>query len=357
MKPNPRFLGLSALFWAYVRLIPERIGYYIEDVPECRNPFSMDDIVRCLTTVSAKISLASSRIPDLSAGERIDYDPESKHLVHQGRVSSDDHADYLQFDPKHRVGWNKAIDQLLKRSNNIAWLRIDDVDGSAGPTKLGKQILRYLNYRQQALTRIESQLMTVGQARTLYGKIRRQHQSALVPPMNKQKGSKKRPAYLTAIVDILVDAHCGRFDFDRDPQQLTKIVRDDRLLRVLARRFDGAFPSAIAPIALWETKEYYDTTTFGSRIADCVYESLLDGMELEDLRRRDHVDVKHYLIVDAYNTWWSSGGRPYLCRIIDMLHMGYVDEVLFGREVVERLPVIVKEWVALARARCKAGSS
>lgn len=42
-------------------------------------------------------------------------------------------------------------------------------------------------------------------------------------------------------------------------------------------------------------------------------------------------------------------GRSYLCRIVDMLHMGYVDEVLFGYEVVERMPNIVKEWVETAR--------
>jgi hypothetical protein len=30
--------------------------------------------------------------------------------------------------------------------------------------------------------------------------------------------------------------------------------------------------------------------------------------------------------------------------------MGYVDEVLFGREVVAEMPRIVKEWVALAKA-------
>ena len=58
--------------------------------------------------------------------------------------------------------------------------------------------------------------------------------------------------------------------------------------------------------------------------------------------------VRHYLIVDAHYTWWECG-RSYLCRIIDMLHMGYVDEVLFGREVVERLPLLVKEWVAAAK--------
>lgn len=32
-----------------------------------------------------------------------------------------------------------------------------------------------------------------------------------------------------------------------------------------------------------------------------------------------------------------------------MLHMGYVDEVLFGREVLEELPRIVKEWVTAAK--------
>jgi hypothetical protein len=29
--------------------------------------------------------------------------------------------------------------------------------------------------------------------------------------------------------------------------------------------------------------------------------------------------------------------------------MGYVDEVLFGREVLERLPVLVRQWVRAAR--------
>lgn len=48
-------------------------------------------------------------------------------------------------------------------------------------------------------------------------------------------------------------------------------------------------------------------------------------------------------------------GRSYLCRILDMLHMGFVDEALFGREVVERLPTIVRDWVALARKRSVSG--
>ena len=114
--------------------------------------------------------------------------------------------------------------------------------------------------------------------------------------------------------------------------------------RTLSRRVDGAFPAVINPIAIWEIKEYYYTTTFGSRVADGVYETLLDGHELEESEAASNQKVRHLLIVDDYFTWWKCG-RSYLCRLIDMLHMGYLDEVLFGREVVEQLPILVKEWV------------
>jgi len=60
--------------------------------------------------------------------------------------------------------------------------------------------------------------------------------------------------------------------------------------------------------------------------------------------------VKHYLIIDEQYTWWDCG-RSYLCRVVDMLHMRYVDEVLFGHEVVEKLPEIVKAWVKIVRRR------
>jgi hypothetical protein len=75
---------------------------------------------------------------------------------------------------------------------------------------------------------------------------------------------------------------------------------------------------------------------------------MLDGHELEELWMQEGIKVKHYLMVDARETWWEMG-KSYLCRIIDILHMGYVDEVLFGYEVIERLPDIVKEWVAILK--------
>lgn len=99
-----------------------------------------------------------------------------------------------------------------------------------------------------------------------------------------------------------------------------------------------------------EIEEYYYTTTFGSRVADGVYETLLDGMELEELEAAAQRKVQYVLFIDGHFTWWQCG-RSYLCRMIDMLHMGYVDEVVFGREVLTRLPALAKVWKATYDAR------
>ena len=200
-------------------------------------------------------------------------------------------------------------------------------------------------YRADVLNNfVEPRLMDKNAAKREFQKIcsARKHRCKI--PMNKQKGDKKKIAFLTAITNMLIEENIGDLPCDYDPRTLTTVTIGGVPIRTMARRVDGAFPSAINPIAIWEIKEYYHTTTFGSRVADGVYETLLDGMELEELFKEEKICVKHCLMLDAHFTWWRCG-RSYLCRIIDMLHMGYVDEVLFGREVIERLPSLVKEWV------------
>jgi hypothetical protein len=213
-------------------------------------------------------------------------------------------------------------------------------------TEYGRQVRDYLAYRGQVLTeKVQHYLMNADEARALFEETCERMPARLSPqPMNKQKGAMKAPAYLTCLVNMSVESAIGDLPCDYDPRELTAITRDGRPVRTLARRVDGAFPSATNPLALWEIKEYYYTTTFGSRVADGVYESLLDGMELEELKENEGIDVEHYLIIDAHGTWWEMG-KSYLCRMIDMMHQGYVTEVLFGSEVVERLPEIAAGWV------------
>lgn len=212
--------------------------------------------------------------------------------------------------------------------------------------RLGELLQDYFAYRADVLNSyVEPRLMNVKDAKRIF----REHFVKLKPscpiPMNKQTGTKKAPAYLTGLVNMIIEAHSQGLPCDYDPRQLTVLTKDNLPLRTLARRVDGVFPSSVNPIAVWEIKEYYYTTTFGSRVADGIYETLLDGLELEELAEHENIKVQHYLIVDAYDTWWKQG-KSYLCRIIDLLHMGLIDEALFGYEVVERLPSIVKGWTS-----------
>ena len=186
--------------------------------------------------------------------------------------------------------------------------------------------------------------MTAAEAKAAFENLSGLREYRCPFPQNKQKGLMRAPAYLTCIVNMIVDSGVGAADCNFDPRTLTTITVNSVPVRTLARRVDGAFPSVVNPWAIWEIKEYYYTTSFGSRIADGVYETMLDGMELEELRTSENIDVKHYLMIDGYKTWWEDG-KSYLCRIVDMLHMGYVDEVLVGREVPTLLPGIVRAWV------------
>lgn len=295
MQPDPRFVGLSKAFWANIRTISQEVGY----------------TVRPKRQAGVKGQAGPIKVPTLAEIQAV--------------------LAAIQLTSRHLIG----------------------EDGKA--TDLGHQVIGYFDYRADILNRVvEPLLMDAEHAQTLYEKLQGKGKTAAIVPMNKQSGEMKKPAYFTGIINMLIAAHIGRLPCNFNPQELTTVTRNREPFRTLARRIDGAFPGPVDPIAVWEIKEYYYTTTFGSRVADGVYETLLDGMELEEVdaalrelapleARPSH--IQHLLMIDAHFTWWVKG-RSYLCRIIDMLHMGYVDEVLFGKEVASRIPDIAKKWVA-----------
>lgn len=297
MIPNAKFTGLPKDFWANIRIISQHVGYTQRLVR--RSP------VRGARKVKRKRQVGPIKVPNLA---------EITAALEEADV---------------------CCDHLMAKASK--------------PTPLGTRVLEYFDYRANVLNNfVQPRLMNKDQAGTLYNRMKGKLSPKCPLPMNKQKNSKKAPAFFTGIINMLIEANLNGMPCNYNPLELTTVTRNGRPLRTMARRVDGAFPSPVNPIAIWEVKEYYYTTTFGSRVADGVYESLLDGLELEELRQNEGIDVKHYLMVDDRFTWWDCG-RSYLCRMIDMLHMGYVDEILFGREVVERLPSIVKEWVGLAK--------
>ena len=167
-------------------------------------------------------------------------------------------------------------------------------------------------------------------------------------PLNKQKGDMKKIAFYTAIINILAEKtireclHIKQQGFDDDPRGLLYIIDDNNnLIGSSSRRFDGAFPNILSPVMVWEIKEYYYATTFGSRVADGVYETQLDGYEFQELYNRTGKKIYHVLFVDAYRTWWVQG-KSYLCRLVDAMNAGLVDEVIVGKEAFVRWPALLR---------------
>lgn len=218
---------------------------------------------------------------------------------------------------------------------------------------LVQSVAEYSRLRASLLNdSVRCNLMTIGEVRTVFESLRTIHTSEnylCKIPMNKQKGDKRHEAYLTAIVNILTERtlrEAGLFSgtkcFVDDPTRyLYAINGKGYLVGAASRRMDGAYPDTINPKLVWEIKEYYGTTSFGSRVADGVYETQLDGYEIADISRRSGNSILHALIVDDYFTWWTKG-KSYLCRLVDILNEGLVDEVIIGREVLTRWPEVLR---------------
>lgn len=225
-------------------------------------------------------------------------------------------------------------------------------------TRLIRQAVRYFDMRADLLNNFaEKMLMDAETASAACDPLLRLHDEngyRCKLPLNKQKGNMKQIAYFTAIINILAEKTIREYmptivelGFDDDPHGLVYIWDDDRaLIGASSRRFDGAYPSIESPQMVWEIKEYYYATTFGSRVADGVYETQLDGYEFKELFDRTRRKVHHVLFIDAYRTWWVQG-KSYLCRIIDSLNMGLVDEVIIGREVFTRWPELLESMLCL----------
>lgn len=213
------------------------------------------------------------------------------------------------------------------------------------PTRFLNEIIQYFKLRADLLNNhARTNLLKKDSAKKEFEKLYNSSKHNCPLPMNKQKGEKRAYSYFTCMINMIIEKNLKGRTCDYDPKVLTTFTRNNHPEIVLSRRIDGAYPSTLNPKAIWEIKEYYYTTTFGSRVADGIYESLLDGYELNEVKTNLSIPVEHYLFVDDYRTWWELGGKSYLCRIIDMLHMGYISEVIFGKEIFRRIPQIVKKW-------------
>lgn len=219
-----------------------------------------------------------------------------------------------------------------------------------------KTAKQYFDMRADLLNNVvRNNLMNAAEAKEAFERfypLHRDNGFKCKLPMNKQKGAMKQVAFFTSIINIIAEdtlrrssVYDGSLGFNDDPRGLAYVFdSDNHIIGASSRRFDGAYPNILNPRILWEIKEYYYATTFGSRVADGVYETQLDGYEFKDISQRSGKLITHVFFLDAYKTWWEDG-KSYLCRIIDILNSGLVDEVIVGREVFHRWPELLSSII------------
>lgn len=248
-----------------------------------------------------------------------------------------------------------------RKSNKVRSYTVDEIRNELNKEGINaseediSKATDYLNKRADLLNNeVSNLLMDVDEARqvfeSLYEIYKNEGYSSKLP-MNKQSKEMKQINYFTAIINILaektlrdMDLSSGEMYID-DPQQLVYVVDDENsIVSSTSRRYDGVYPSRINPLIVWEVKEYYYATTFGSRIADGVYETQLDGYEFNEIEQETGRHIEHVFFIDSHRTWWVKG-KSYLCRIIDALNRGLVDEVIFGSEVLDRWPELLRQVV------------
>ena len=228
------------------------------------------------------------------------------------------------------------------------------------------QLVQYFHFRADLIeTTIATYLQTPNEARTLFEEVVARYTTSVtsrfnqngqenarvytvkngvpvIAPYNKQKGHKREIDYLTAVSNILISHHLVGEDFDQDPHRLPVVTESGIIQGAMSRRMDGAYPSCVNPLAVWEFKCYYYTTTFGSKISDAVYIASLDGYERDEIFNNTARRIYTTLFLDAYSAWLEQG-KSYLCRIVDLLHRGSIDDLVIGAEVLTAIPEMVKK--------------
>lgn len=298
MRADPRFEAQGPTFWAYVRTITEALGSSIRGSGVI-SAFTPIDMHRAML----KLGRSTDALGDVR-------NPSSLALLL---------TDYFAY---RADTLNRQVKNDLMVTSEAAEL-FDQVIDATGAEPLGP-VLKSGN--QIAFDF-------------------RVHGNVVRIPMNKQTGAMRQPSFLTGIVNLVVADALGGRPCDYDPRALPVIDHEGMLYAAMSRRMDGSMPSTVNPLAMWEIKEYYYTTTFGSKISDAVYITALDGYERAEVEAVTGVPIDHLIVVDAYDTWWVKG-KSYLCRMVDLVNMGKVTHLICGRETVRELPTLAAEWAA-----------
>lgn len=239
----------------------------------------------------------------------------------------------------------ELLDALTKKGTTASKAFVQHLERH--PDLLGR-VGEYMFIRQQAGEKMFSSLLRTEEEaesdlRAIAGRV------AIAKYGTQNTAHHQSAKVIAATVNwMTADALAGRFTtFDPNPQSRVAVFEPGHLF-VSPRRLDGAIPTLLNPVGIWEVKEYWGKTKGGSKMSDAIYECQLVGSELRTYEDRGGRRIRHYFILDGLDQWQAR--RSDLLRAFDLLASGLVDELIVGREVLTDWPRVVVELADLAEA-------
>lgn len=96
----------------------------------------------------------------------------------------------------------------------------------------GNLLSEYFTHRATVINHyVRPRLMDAKRAEATFLSHRKRLNPSCPLPMNKQRGEKKASAYLTGIVNMIVEEHSQGYSCDYDPQKLTTITHNGMPIR------------------------------------------------------------------------------------------------------------------------------
>lgn len=255
-----------------------------------------------------------------------------------------------------RLGWEHPVWELVRyylsittneeRQSFVKALKAEST-AKVGKVKLqlggevASELVEYLDFRRTLWDLGDKLLRTEDEAKA-YCRKKFNELPKTTQTKNQEHHQSSKAMVLTTT--RLAEAACREFGMPIEPNPQRRCVWvADQQLHVTARSLDGAIPGLVDPFLVWEIKEYWGTTSGGSKMSDAVYECALVGRELRDFEKRTNLHVEHAVLVDGKAQWTSRESD--LLRFYDLYHQGLIDILIVGREVETAWQPFVKSVI------------
>jgi len=262
----------------------------------------------------------------------------------------------MKADKWRTLGWEHPVWELVRyylsittneeRESFVKSLKTENA-AKVGKIKLklegdvAAQLVGYLDFRR-TLWNVGDKLLRTEEEAKAYCKKKFNELPKTTQTKNPDHHQSSKAMVLATT--RLAEAVCTEFGvaIESNPQRRCVWVANEHL-HVTARNLDGAISSLVDPFLVWEIKEYWGTTSGGSKMSDAVYECALVGRELRDFEKRTKLHVDHAVLLDGKAQWTSR--KSDLLRFYDLYYQGMIDLLVVGREIETKWQPFVKSAI------------